>query len=169
VDHIVTSERAWLIISSDRAGSSVIKPGPPPPYRWYIKNLGSTPARLIAAQAICKAHSGQKLPEEPVFPKGNIELGERILGPNDSLEFYSFWENEDGTIFKDRLETIDTVWLRAYGHVTYKTIFDSEIHESRYCDDFICCPPKPLGVQLADVVIDFRPDFTSPPAYTKHT
>jgi hypothetical protein len=167
--HMIASERAWLAISSISKSGSVVEPGPPPHYWWQVRNLGKTPARLIATQAVCRISPAKKLPEEPAYPDPTIELHERILGPGDTLDFYSYWERDDGTVFRDNLETLDTIWLEAYGYIKYKTIFGSEICESRFCDDFIHTPDGPLTNQSLRYLIDFRPRLGAPAAYTKHT
>jgi hypothetical protein len=171
-DHMVASERAWLVISSVAKNGSVVQPGFAPYYWWQVKNLGSTPARLIDTQAHCKVDTGhlpEPMPEEPTFDKRAIELHERILGPGDTLDFFSLWEKEDGTTFRDRMESLDQICLRAYGYIRYKTMFGPEICESRFCDYFNHFPDKPIATNQMLYLIDFRPDLTAPAAYTKST
>jgi len=167
-NHMAATERAWLVLSSITKSGSIIAPGYSPYYWWQVKNLGTTPARLIETQAHCKLGGGQ-LAEEPTFARGAIELYERILGPGDTLEFFSFWENDDGTIFRDRMESLGSICLRSYGYIKYRTLFSPDICESRFCDYFNHFPDKPIAQQIAATVIDFRPDLTAPANYTKNT
>jgi hypothetical protein len=167
--HMIASERAWLVVSSVTKSESIIRPGFAPYYWWRIKNLGSTPARLIETAAVCIVNTSQNFPEEPFFRGRPIELHERILAPGDSLDFWSFWENGDGAVFRERVETLDWVCLRAYGYIKYKTIFGPEICEARFCDYFNHTPDNPVADNSVQYLIDFRSDLTAPAAYTKHT
>jgi hypothetical protein len=160
-NHMIASERAWLVISSVAKSGSVIQPGFPPYYWWQVKNFGSTPARLVETQAHCRVGGGQ-LPEEPTFAKGAVELHERILGPGDTLDFFSFWENDDGTRFRDRVESLDSICLRAYGYIRYKTMFSPDICESRFCDYFNHFPDKSIATDRMLYAIVFRSDLTAP-------
>jgi hypothetical protein len=168
-DHMIASERAWLVISSITKSGCVIGPGFAPYYWWQVKNLGSTPALLIETQAICKVNMSQQFPEEPLFRDRPISLYDRVLGPGETLEFWSFWENDDGKQFRERVETLDVICLNAFGYIKYKTIFDSEICEARFCDNFTHAPDKPIASDPMLYVINFSSDLTAPAAYIKHT
>lgn len=165
--HMQTSERAWLSISSANKKESILRPGAPPMYLWKIRNVGKTPARLIETQAVCQITESVKLPPDPVFPK-SVPLGGRILGPDESLDFHAFWTDERGILFREAVETLDPVWLTAYGFVKYMTVFDTEVRESRFCDDFIDGSNTPVqGDNPARII--FRPYLDAPAAYTKST
>jgi len=163
---MATSERAWLVISSVYKSGSVIQPGFAPLYWWQVKNVGSTPARLIDTQARCKLGMAE-LPETPQYSRNPIELHERILGPGDTLDLWTLWENEDGTIFRNRLEKLESVDLRAYGYIRYKTTFSEEDCEARFCDYFNHVPKESIATDKNSWAIEFRPDLTAPAAYTK--
>lgn len=167
-DHMVASDRAWLIITSENAGGSVPWSGVPPPYWWIVKNVGNTPAILLESQAVCKVADSIRLPDLPQGPE-SIVLNKRILAPNDTLELNTFWTAEDGRMFRGDLETITIPILIAYGFVKYRTVFDAqtEVHESRFCDSWIC-NGDPTRMHPPPV-IEFKPMLEAPPDYTKHT
>jgi hypothetical protein len=165
-NHMVASDRAWLVIASLNTNGSVPWFGAPPLYWWTIKNVGNTPAILFESQAVCTVANGAGLPQAPHYPAPVI-LNERMLAPNDTLELNTFWSLEDGRLFRDGLETIITPILFAYGFVKYKTVFSETIHEARFCDAWIC-NDDPTRMHRPPV-ITFAPWLEAPTEYTKHS
>ncbi|HZD48788.1 MAG TPA: hypothetical protein VE178_08570, partial [Silvibacterium sp.] len=139
-DHLLASERAWLIIYPVNEGEK-LKPGYAPMFYWIVENVGKTPAKLIETQAVCDAaESPQKLLSSPKFPQP-VQLHQRILAPGNSMRFHGFWtqgvQSGEFLHFGGRVETFDTLSLLAYGYVKYLTVFGGDPCESRFCDDFL--------------------------------
>jgi hypothetical protein len=137
-NHMIASERAWLVMTSISKESN----GAMPMYWWRIKNVGLTPAKIIETQAVCRIDMAfSEFPEQPEYSRP-IELNDRLLAPGDSMDFCTFWSDTTGGIHKNEsLESpgmeIITYHLVGYGYVKYRTVLDSDVHESRFCDDCI--------------------------------
>jgi hypothetical protein len=164
-NHIVASERAWLILSSANREDQLVRPGHPPLYWWKVKNIGSTPAKIIEIQAVCGILEN-KLPEEPKFPLP-IQLHGRMLAPGEGLEFNTFWTDSNGAMLRDNVESLGTMHLVAFGYVKYLTVLDSDSHGSGFCDDCIYFSgPHPTTQPQR---YEFRPYLDAPPNYCKST
>jgi hypothetical protein len=169
---MIASERAWLLIRSVNEGDK-ITPGSIPIFRWELKNVGRTPARLLETQAVCRVEdqpSTQTMKETPRFPEP-IPLNNRVLAPGDSVKFVTYWSEaaEDGfPPFKRPLEDCRPFRLSAYGYVKYLTVFSNEVRESRFCDDFVFNSDVAIIVHT-QLPILFRPDLSAPDEYTDHT
>ncbi len=164
-DHIVASERAWLVISSVNDSSSFVWSGPPHEYWWQVRNVGNTPAILIATQAVCRVADSRILEETPPYPDPE-NLNERVLAPGDSIDFSTMWSHENGLRFKQNVEEINPLILVSFGSIKYKTVFSPKICEARFCDEWIALgDPRSKPVQP----MIFKPLLGAPPEYTKHT
>jgi len=168
IDHLLTSERAWLTITAVNKRDCVIRRGALPPFRWRVKNVGKTPAKIIETQAACQLTDSYKFPLDPAFPTDTIKVQDRILAPGDIMEYFTYWSDENGQILRCQMEDIEVVWLTAFGYVKYKTVLDEEIHETRFCDDFIngLTPEERNGRAIR---IRFMPNLLVPSSYTKST
>jgi hypothetical protein len=170
-NHISASERAWLVISSANREDQTIPPSTSavPLYWWKVKNVGSTPAKIIETQAVCK-FGLDKLPEKPNFPLP-VELNGRLLAPGDSMEFHTYWSDDNGEICKAPLNHHETMnfslRLVAYGYVKYEIMLDPDVHESRFCDDCIYSLGPPVPPKFERYV--FRPNLAAPTAYSQST
>ena len=159
------SERAWLVISSLNDNSSFVWSGPPHPYWWQVRNVGNTPAILIATQAVCRVADSRILEETPPYPDPE-NLNERVLAPGDSIDFSTMWSHENGLRFKQNVEEINPLILASFGYIRYKTVFSPKVCEARFCDEWIALgDPRSNPVQP----MIFKPLLGAPPEYTKHT
>ncbi len=168
-EHMISSERAWLLISPVNEGQP-LKAGNPPLFWWEIKNVGNTPARLIETQSVCDARKEpQRLRETPEF-RQPVALNMRMLAPGDTMRFSTFWteevEQQRFSYCTTDVVFFDPLFLLAYGYVKYASVFSSDALYSGFCADF--CSAQ-IGVQHAKSVIEFRPKLDAPPEYTKHT
>lgn len=161
-NYMVASERAWLVIRAVNKGEIIGPITGPREFRWQIQNVGRTPARLVATQAVCQeTKSWNALPPTPIFLHDPFLLHESLLAPGESLEFHTFWANEQGLEFKDVIGPSNCVAMRAYGYIKYLTVMGDEPCVSRFCVECIC--------SLDNREIRFHPYFQAPAAYTEHT
>lgn len=165
-NHMVAAERAWLLISAEKSNQ---KWSEDRSFYWTIKNVGRTPARLIATQARCEIM--ESLGDPPPTPEYDppIPLNERILAPGDSMRFKTFWgarDKERGCfgVFAQSSEPLDGFYLLAWGHVQYLNLF-GDTCESRFCDEYRFVKE----LDLPDYTLKFRPRLDVPAEYTKHT
>jgi hypothetical protein len=160
--HMVASERAWLVISAVNNGEIIGPITGPREFRWQVKNIGRTLARLVETEAVCQeTKSWNALPTIPVFSHDPFLLHKSLLLPGESLEFHAYWTNEQGLEFKDVICSSDCVAMRAYGYIEYLTVMGDEPCVSRFCVECVC--------SLKDREIRFHPYFQAPAAYTEHT
>jgi hypothetical protein len=161
-NYMVASERARLVIRAVNKGEIIGPIAGPREFRWQIQNVGKTPARLIQTQAVCQeTQSWNDLPTIPIFLHDPFLLHKSLLTPGESLEFHTYWTNEQGLEFKDVIGSSDCVAMRAYGYIKYLTVMGDEPCVSRFCVQCVC--------SLKDREIRFHPYFQAPAAYTEHT
>jgi hypothetical protein len=160
VEHMTASERAWLVIRPVNKGQT-LRAGPTPKFFWEVRNVGKTPARLIETQAVCRMTDEWNLSSSPIFP-APVVLSERILAPDDSMEFHTGWIDSNGDWVRAIANVSDVMVLLAYGYVRYLTILGEQPCESRFCDDFFAALEN-----STDIV--FRRYLNAPADYTNHT
>lgn len=164
-DAMVTSERAWLIIGPGPA-AFVPEPESSPAFRWFVKNVGNTPAELIETQSRCwKRAEWERLPETPDYGDP-IELHHRILAPGDSMGFNTFfseWNEQTGEFqVVSSLNPPERLYFVAFGYVKYRSF--GRICTSRFLDD--------CARSAGDLTpMTFRPKLGDGAlaVYTKHT
>lgn len=167
-EHMMSSERAWVVISSLKDEvRQILRPGKFVSGRnfwWQIQNVGKTPAMIIETQAICiiEQEGVINLPVEPEFWDGPVAYQERILAPGASMDFFTYFSGTNKTIFRGEIVSIGLVSMVAYGYVRYRTAFDDTVHESWFCDYAEATDSKPAPYL-------FRPKLDAALEYTKHT
>ena len=82
------SERAWVLIGSDMDTFSLVEDSEPC-FKWFIKNSGRSPARIIETQCVYELVHRSKLGTFPLTPPSDdpIYLNELMIVPNDSMPF----------------------------------------------------------------------------------
>ncbi|MDE3104453.1 MAG: hypothetical protein KGK08_04695 [Acidobacteriota bacterium] len=169
VRHLISSERAWLVIASSADEEQVLRTGAMHEYRWTVKNIGKTPARILETMAVCRvAEMWSPLPDEPTYYRDAIAMQERILPPGASMEFHTHWTSETGEMFTRPLELVDAVFLFAYGYVKYKTVLGEDVYESRFCDEFFHVAGEQLQ-EAGEAKIVFQPFLEASQVYTYHS
>lgn len=164
-NHMIASERAWLVISSVNDNSSFVWSGAPRLYWWHVRNVGNTPAILLETQAVCRVAETVQLEGAPQFSEPVI-LSKRMLAPGDSIDFNTFWSDQRGVLFRQQVEEIDPLILLSFGYIKYKTVLDPKIREARFCDAWFA-EGNPRSHSVQPMI--FRPWLAAPPEYTKHT
>jgi hypothetical protein len=168
-DHMITSDRAWLVIKSAMPGYEPRSYGDKFEFWWTVKNTGDTPALNIVTQCRYELVHGRHLTDlaaEPNYPLPIDQSGAPIP-PGDSMEFMTFLTWEGGGVVNHLDDTeINTIklelnHLRVYGYVKYRDVFGNE-RESRFCEKFVW----PLETRRAS---GFRRLLGIPEAYTRHT
>jgi hypothetical protein len=167
-DHMVASERAWIVAHSTMEGyrpSEVEKPV----FYWAIKNTGKTAARLIEAQCVYEllnVEQLQALPEEPVYhlptefngmplsPGGSMSRSANLIQPPHSSALDQL--SDEVKVIRIRLS-----FLLAYGYVRYLDVFGNA-RESRFIEKYIWLNEEVRGC-------GFQPYLDAPPEYTKCT
>jgi hypothetical protein len=160
-DHIVSSERAWMIASMD---NPIIPTDGPYLYAGIPKltNKGKTPAFVFEiANAVVVLPSGDTLPPQPsgfesnnVFKYDGRGLAIAPEGIAGRPIISSQSEDADPILKEKRI-----VWV--YGYVRYWDVFLEKQRETRYC--FRCIPSLMPGV------IDHNFVFDGPSAYNEAT
>jgi hypothetical protein len=163
--HMITSERAWLVIASVNDFSTFVWSGGAPLYWWRVRNVGNTPAILLFTQAVCRVVDSVSLDEIPQYPLP-VPLSSRVLAPGDSIDFHTIWGDERGAWFRRNVEEVNPLILLSFGYIKYRTVLSEQICESRFCDAWFAegnptnHPTQPM---------EFKPWLPAPPEYTKHT
>lgn len=168
-DHLVISERAWLVIGSamqDYRPTESIDPR----FDWSILNTGKTPARITETQCTYEMVYRKELynlPSEPPYTVP-IELRGYLLPPGDLIKHSVYLMEPPHSTRKEELEQgdVNTIRmglysLRVYGYVKYVDAFGKK-RESRFCEHYVWPNDGVLNT-------GFRPLLGIPAAYTKHT
>jgi hypothetical protein len=168
-NHIVTSERAWLIAKS-MMDDYQFSPTNEAIFQWKITNTGKTPARIVETSCsyeIVETKVLDQLPAVLDYPTP-IELKGMLLGPGDYLARSVYLIAPPKTFRIERLDQghindirLKLHTLRAYGYVKYLDAFDQE-RESRFCEYYVW-PYE--TVQHTG----FQPMLDAPAEYTKCT
>jgi hypothetical protein len=167
-NHMVTSERAWLVIE---AAMGDFKPAADVDmtFRWSIRNGGKTPAEIVGTQCVYQMLLSEELtslPDEPVFP-ASVEAQGLLLVPGGSIDFSVYLLDFNGKmVHRLGKHERDCVWmgvfyLRAYGYVKYLDTFGNE-RESRFCQYYVS-PDK------SETNHGFQHLLGVPAAYRQHT
>ncbi len=129
-NHIVTSERAWIIANLDTAPSAVDADVPVKIFP-KIRNAGKTPAFLIEkSESSQTLDSGTSLPDGPIYPTPEKWEGDGVpLAPNEVLPIFLRGIEFDRTPREMFLHG-KVVWV--WGYVKYRDAFEND-RETRYC------------------------------------
>jgi hypothetical protein len=136
--HIVTSERAWVIVSTsfphgieDGRQSTVLR------VNWAMKNVGKTPARLLEFDAAAlRADLGAVFPDPPHYYDSPRQLNRLLLVPNDS--FGLTWMIEGDALTPEEVKEVETgakLMIISYGYIKYLDDFGDE-HTTRFCQRY---------------------------------
>jgi hypothetical protein len=168
-DHMVASERAWLIAKSAMDEYRPYEEDKPVFY-WSIINKGKTAARLIETQCVYEIlnieqldalspvpvyHLPTQFNRMPLLPEDSIIQSANLIHLPQSSALDRF---EDGDL---KVVQIGLLFLLAYGYVKYLDAFGNE-RESRFIEKYIW--PSP-GVRSHG----FKPYLDAPSEYTKCT
>ncbi len=167
-EHMVASERAWLIIRSAmedfRYESGILS------FSWSVENAGKTAARITKTQCMYEL-VGKKglsdLPPVPIYPDP-IELNGFLIPPGGREEYSTFLREvgsgrpiERKELDADLGTQLVHERLRVYGYVRYSDAF-GEVRESRFIEYFES-PPRGHASRSGG----FRPLIGVPSAYTQ--
>lgn len=132
-NHIVASERAWMLIEGD----------PNPGFDSWIfnfssKNYGKSPAEILFTDlSFGVLNIGDDLPEEPSYTKAKDAFSNREWVPPQgdtevgSFHSYGVFTGELKDEFDKIKEGRKILWL--YGVVRYRDTVSATIHETRFC------------------------------------
>lgn len=169
-NHMVSSDRAWLIIRPEMKDYIPSDYEKQPAIKWSVRNAGNTIAQLVSTACVYQLISVAYLKELPSEPDYSlpIELADFPLPPKDSIGFTTNLIEPPRSEAVDLLdhETVNTIQLgllvlMAYGFVRYMDAYGN-LRESRFCERYYW--PKE-GAQY----LGFRPMFDAPRAYTQYT
>lgn len=159
--HMITSERAWIIVSSRFPdGLSSSEKRADTRFRWEFKNVGKSPARLIEFNGVARRAKRNNIsfPEPAPFPRPFQSLNNLLLVPTDS--WGATWKIEENALSADEIDSLK-YWkettLVTYGYVKYLDVFGKE-HITRFCKEFWF--DKKMKKEM------FLPKIEAPPSYT---
>ena len=138
VMHLATSERAWIIVASRFHDG--LHPGDQHPvtrFRWEMKNVGSSPARLLEFHGVAQKADRVNVPfpDPPCFPSSPKQLNKLMLVPNDSWGMTRNIEGESLSAEEvDSVKNWGSVTIISYGYVRYLDAFGKE-HTTRFCHE----------------------------------
>lgn len=167
-NHMVASERAWIIAHSamERYRPNEVEK---PIFYWAITNTGKTVARLIEAQCVYQLLLVEQLQALPVEPTYHLptQFNRMPLPPSDSMSQSANLIHPPQSSALDQIgEDVKVIRmglfvLLAYGYVRYLDVFGNE-RESRFIEKYIW-PNEEVRNS------GFQPYFDAPPAYSQHT
>jgi hypothetical protein len=161
VDFLVTSERAWIIVSSRFPDG--LDPGnqnTTTRFRWEFKNVGKSPARLLEFNGV--ARRGDRLnisfPEPAPFSRLPQPLNKLLLVPTDSWGVT--WEIDGDAVSAaefDDLRRWEKLTIISYGYIKYMDAFGKE-HTTRFCQE--------TWFDRNENKMRFHPKIEAPTSYT---
>ena len=158
---IMGSERAWILVKPELPdGLRAAPQNQITRFRWSIKNVGRTPARLLETDALAARIEKMKdFPPEPRYVGKPLSMNEFLLVPNDSIPIT--WMIEGDSLTEGEVAKIReglSLHFAAYGYVKYLDVFDKP-HTMRFCHRFVV---------YADTGKEgFEPYTDAPPEYNK--
>jgi hypothetical protein len=158
---IMGSERAWILVKPELPdGLRAAPQNQITRFRWSIKNVGRTPARILETDALAARIEKMKdFPPKPRYVGSPLSMNEFLLVPNDSIPIT--WMIEGDSLTEDEVAKIRggvSLHFAAYGYVKYLDVFD-KAHTMRFCHRFVV---------YADTGKEgFEPYTDAPPEYNK--
>lgn len=158
---IMGSERAWILVKPELPdGLRAAPQNQITRFRWSIKNVGRTPARILETDALAARIEKMKdFPAKPRYVGSPLSMNEFLLVPNDSIPITGMIEGDSLT--EDEVTKIReglSLHFAAYGYVKYLDVFDKP-HTMRFCHRFVV---------YADTGKEgFEPYTDAPPEYNK--
>jgi|ERR1019366_4815146 hypothetical protein len=136
---IMGSERAWILVKPELPNGLRAAPQNQITwFRWSIKNVGRTPARILETDALAARIEKMKdFPPKPRYVGNPLSMNEFLLVPNDSIPIT--WMIEGDSLTEDEVAKIReglSLHFAAYGYVKYLDVFD-KLHTMRFCHRFV--------------------------------
>ena len=160
-NHMITSERAWIIVSS--RFPEELSPNPQRAktrFRWEFLNVGKSPARLIEFNGVARRGDRFNIsfPEPAPFFRDRQLLNKLLLVPTDSWGLT--WEIEGNALSAaefDVLKRWEQLTIVSYGYIKYLDVFGKE-HTTNFCQE--------TWFDKKDNKIWFPPKIEAPASYT---
>jgi len=136
VQIMIDSERPWVVAHVEQFQESCLLDNGNVRFKWTVKNVGKSPAKLIEAGAMVSLDT-MGPPIDKIKYKME-SLDERILVPGDSAQFFAFWSIvENGSVRyrlgKAREEFSDLAMF--YGRIRYRSAVDTpDVYETRFSE-----------------------------------